>query len=293
MFQCDGLDPCAFCVDNKLECLYSKEPRRRGPPSGYLRYTETRVAILEILLGLYLSNLPKKEDDEEPFDPFLEIAKSLQSEAKTCTQDVWDAHKAIWTRCTSAKLVEELVVSFAPFTPRSAQEAPAKTLLPPPPSTTTSTAHDRHSTSTTSPASHKDTGRKAGEKHRNSNQIPFTQTLRPESFERTGSHDHLTDAASPLSTRTQGEPGPTPRVASVEEQEQEEWQTNGEHRPYMNIQERASGYVPLAYPARSSQSYGQNIVSLQDSGSMGLRDTPDIELALGLGSSQEYTGSYW
>lgn len=297
MIQCDGLDPCAFCVDNKLECLYSKEPRRRGPPSGYLRYTETRVAILEILLGLYLSKLPKKEEEDgEPFDPFLDIATTLQAEAKTCTQDVWDAHKAVWTRCPSAKVVEELVVSFAPFTPRSAQEAHVKTLLPPPAaSATTSSTHDRHSTSTSVSTSGKDGARKSDERLRNpANQIPFTQTLRPESFERTGSHDRLTDTASPVSVRTLGEAGP---VSGIEEQ-QDEWhdaRAAGEHqaRSYMSIPEPASDSVQLAYPSHRSQPFEQDIVSLDNSSSVKLRDTPDIEMALGLGGSQEYTGSYW
>jgi hypothetical protein len=271
--QCDGLDPCAFCVENKLECLYSKEPRRRGPPSGYLRYTETRVAILEILLGLYLTKLPKKaEDDEQLFDPFLEIAQILQSEAKTCTQDVWDAHRARWSKCPSAKLVEELVVSFAPFTPRSAQEAPVKTLLPPP------AANSAASTS----AHAKDGGRKANDKSRN--QMPFTSTLKPEAFE---SHDQLRDTASPISVRTQGETTPTPVVASNGERA-EEWQDSAVAGPsFIHLQEQS---VPLVY---QTQSYQQGPIQLQHTASMGLGSTPDLGVALGLGDSQEYTGSYW
>ncbi|KAF9450826.1 hypothetical protein P691DRAFT_809349 [Macrolepiota fuliginosa MF-IS2] len=283
--KCDGLDPCAFCVDNKLECLYSKEPRRRGPPSGYLRYTETRVAILEILLGLYLSKLPKKEEDADVlFDPFLDIAKTLQTEAKTCTQDVWDAHKTLWTRCPSAKVVEELVVSFAPFTPRSAQEAPAKTLLPPPPTSTASSAtHDRHSVS-------KEGTRKSEKIRHSAPQISFAQTHRPESFDRTGSHDHLTDTGSPASVRAQGI---TPEVVAIEERDG--WQDCGPadgHQAGPHL-EPASESVRLTYPSHRAQPFEQNIVQLHTTDPVQLRDTADIEMALGLGGAQEYTGSYW
>ncbi|KAJ3575464.1 hypothetical protein NP233_g1081 [Leucocoprinus birnbaumii] len=275
--KCDGLDPCAFCVDNKLECLYSKEPRRRGPPSGYLRYTETRVAILEILIGLYISKLPKKEEDEEDlFDPFFEIAQTLQSEAKTCTQDVWDAHKARWTQSPSAKVVEELVVSFAPFTPRSTTEAPVKTLLPPPTaSASASTNHDRNSGSTAAAALSKDSGRKTNDKLRHSaNTTPFTQTLKSDSFEATGTHDQLRDTASP-------EAPPTSRIAALEEGE--DWRESVVAGPsYINIQEPSTSSVQLVYPPQSYQQLR----------STGLGNASELGLALGL-EDQEYTGSYW
>lgn len=283
--KCDGLDPCAFCVDNKLECLYSKEPRRRGPPSGYLRYTETRVAILEILIGLYISKLPKREeDDEEQYDPFLEIAQTLQSEAKTSTQDIWDAHKARWTKCPSAKLVEELVVTFAPFTPRSTQEAPVKTLLPPPTAPASgSTNHDRHSTATT--AQVKEAGRKANDKSRHStNAIPFTQTLKPESFERPDGQDQLRDTTSPLSAQV--ETASTPGITTIEDRG-DGWQESAvAGPPYTNIQEPSSSSVQLVY---QSQAYPQDTVQL---GNAGLGNTPDLGMALGM-EDQEYTGSYW
>ncbi|KXN85631.1 Nitrogen assimilation transcription factor nirA [Leucoagaricus sp. SymC.cos] len=281
---CDGLDPCAFCVDNKLECLYSKEPRRRGPPSGYLRYTETRVAILEILLGLYLSKLPKKEEgDDQAADPFLEFAQTLQSEAKTCTQDVWDAHKAIWTKCPSAKLVEELTISFAPFTPRSAQEAPVKTLLPLSSAPASSSNDRHHPASTPSPMQGKEGGRRTNEKSKPLNQIPFTQTLKPESFDATGSNDQSRSTASPLSARTQEDVAQMPGAAPMEERE-EQWQNSG---AYVNLQNPGSS---LVYPP---QSFRRDAVQLHSTSSMRLDGTPDpLGVALGL-DDQGYTGSYW
>lgn len=285
-------------MDNKLECLYSTEPRRRGPPSGYLRYTETRVAILEILLGLYLSKLPKKEEDVEvPFDPFLDIAKVLQSEAKTCTQDIWDAHKAIWTRCPSAKLVEDLVVSFAPFTPRSAQDAPAKTLLPPPAaSATTSTAHDRHPALPSVSTSVQDSKGKLSEKLRNStNPIPFSSTLVQENFERTSSHD-LTDATPPAAS-TEGEAPSSSGIPQIEER-QDNWHDNGPSNAhqtgsYMTMQRPASDSVQLAFPTHRSQPFGQEVAPVHNTNQAGMRDRSDMEIALALGGSPEYTGSYW
>jgi len=269
--QCDGLDPCAFCVDNKLECLYSKEPRRRGPPSGYLRYTETRVAILEILIGLYISKLPK-EDGEDLFDPFLETAQTLQSEARICTQDVWDAHKARWTKnCRSAQMVEQLVVSFAPFTPRSSQEAPVKTLLPTLNTAASSSAnHHRHSATTSAVAQDKDDAQKA-------NQIPFTQTQRPGSLETTDDHGQLRDTPS----RTQLGAGPLSGI-TLAEQQREEWQASAP--TCITGPEPSSTIAQLAYP----QSYQQDTAHLP---SIGLED--GLGLALGLGDSREYTGSYW
>ena len=277
--QCDGLDPCAFCVDNKLECLYSKEPRRRGPPSGYLRYTETRVAILEILIGLYISKLPK-EDGEDLFDPFLETAQTLQSEARICTQDVWDAHKARWTKnCRSAQMVEQLVVSLAPFTPRSSQEAPVKTLLP-----TLNTAasgsvnHHRHSATTSAVAQDKDDAQKANGKSQSSaNRIPFTQTQRPGSLETTDDHGQLRDTSS----RTQLGAGPLSGI-TLAEQQREEWQVSAP--TCITGPEPSSTIAQLAYP----QSYQQDTAHLP---SIGLED--GLGLALGLGDSREYTGSYW
>ncbi|KAJ7472386.1 hypothetical protein B0H11DRAFT_2237048 [Mycena galericulata] len=102
--KCDGLEPCIFCTETKVECSYSREPRRRGPPSGYLRYTETRVALLETLLA----------------------------QSKTHTQDVWDAYKHVWTDCDASRRVHELAGVFAPFSPTDNQTPAPKSLLPPP-----------------------------------------------------------------------------------------------------------------------------------------------------------------
>lgn len=285
-------------MDNKIECLYSTEPRRRGPPSGYLRYTETRVAILEILLGFYLSKLPKKEEDVDgPFDPFLDITQTLQSEAKTCTQDVWDAHKVLWTRCQSAKLVEDLVVSFAPFTPRSAQDAPAKTLLPPPTaSATTSTAHDRHSAVPSLTTSAQDGKGKLHDKSRSStNPLPFASTRGQENFERTSSHD-LADATPPAPS-TEGERPPSSGIPPIEER-RDSWHGNSasnahQNGSYLPMQRPASDSVQLAYPPHRSQPFEQDAVPVRNTNSTGMGDRSDMEIALALGGSPEYTGSYW
>lgn len=211
-----------------------------------------------------------------------------------CTQDVWDAHKAIWGRSPSSKLVDELVVSFAPFTPRSSQDTPVKTLLPPPHSTTISTSHNHnHLTSTSDFSPSREGGQKSGENRRTVNQAPFTQTLRPESFERGSTHERLTDSGSSITAFTPGETRPTP--------EQDDWQDNGvvsvaNAQSFMNMhdyRQGTPGYVPSTYPRQPSQSYGPAVISLQGSGQNQLRSTPDLELALGLNGPQEYTGSYW
>lgn len=127
--QCDGLDPCLFCTETKVECSYSREPRRRGPPSGYLRYTETRVTLLETLLGLFILRAAVPIETSVA-DILLENIRVLQTESKSCTQDVWDAYKASWTASQAAKVLDELANTFAPFTPRPDQEGFSKPLLP-------------------------------------------------------------------------------------------------------------------------------------------------------------------
>ncbi|KAK0444279.1 uncharacterized protein EV420DRAFT_1751901 [Desarmillaria tabescens] len=127
--KCDGLDPCFFCKETKVECSYSREPRRRGPPSGYLRYTETRVTLLETLLGLCILKLRGTVAFSELCLQSVEI---LRTESKTCTQDVWDAYKVVWTGTDAAKILDDLTNTFAPFAQRTDQETFAKPLLPPP-----------------------------------------------------------------------------------------------------------------------------------------------------------------
>ena len=130
--KCNGLDPCLFCTENRLECSYSREPRRRGPPSGYLRYTETRVALFEVLLGLFLSRThPASDGGATSADPFYETVKTLVAESTTCTQDVWDGHRRAWTVCRSAKMIDDLAMTLSPYSQRPDQEVALKPLLPP------------------------------------------------------------------------------------------------------------------------------------------------------------------
>jgi len=233
------------------------------------------VAILEILLGLYISKLPKEYGE----DPFLETAKTLQSEAKICTQDVWDAHKARWTRdCPSSQIVEQLVVSFAPFTPRSNQEASVKTLLP-----TLNTVSSgwavphRHSAAISAAAQDEEDVSNVNDKSQPCASQVVTQTLRPSSSETVDDHDKLEDAAM----STQPEAPSMSGIAPVEQQGQG-WQDNA--LIYVPGLEPSSSIVQLAYP----QPYRQDAIQLPG---VGLED--GLGLALGLEDSQSYTGSYW
>ncbi|KAJ6560395.1 hypothetical protein B0H19DRAFT_1147519 [Mycena capillaripes] len=126
--KCDGLEPCVFCTDTGVECSYSREPRRRGPPSGYLRYTETRVALLETLLGLYI-----QRSGPQTVPSLHDAVQTLRAESTAhTTQEVWDAYKQCWSDCDAARAVHELAAVFAPFTPAENQSHTAKGLLPPP-----------------------------------------------------------------------------------------------------------------------------------------------------------------
>jgi len=60
---------------------------------------------------------------------FVEFANVLKSQSKTATQDVWDAQKDAWNTLDAAKLLEEVILSFAPFAHRD-QETLSKPLLP-------------------------------------------------------------------------------------------------------------------------------------------------------------------
>ncbi|THH18800.1 hypothetical protein EW146_g2246 [Bondarzewia mesenterica] len=147
---CNGLDPCSFCTDAGVECSYSSEPRRRGPPAGYLRYTETRVSILETFLGLVLSSLSHGNKSEAGTSnnshargslpgpqTFADLANVIRAESTTATQDVWDAYKAVWSASETARVLEKVVVSFAAIVPRpegqdaGANAGSSKPLLPP------------------------------------------------------------------------------------------------------------------------------------------------------------------
>ncbi|KAK2467911.1 hypothetical protein APHAL10511_000206 [Amanita phalloides] len=139
--KCNGLDPCLFCTENKVECSYSREPRRRGPPSGYLRYTETRVALFEILLGLFISRTYPASSAHDAIDPFYDAVETLLAESKSCTQDVWDGHRRAWTVNLSSKMIDDLAMALSPYSQRPEQEAGSRRLLPSiPPHTTTTSA---------------------------------------------------------------------------------------------------------------------------------------------------------
>ncbi|KAK7435767.1 hypothetical protein VKT23_019465 [Stygiomarasmius scandens] len=56
----------------------------------------------------------------------------LQVESKTCTQDVWDSYKSLWSATDAAGGVEALANHFAPFSHKSEGDSFAKPLLPPP-----------------------------------------------------------------------------------------------------------------------------------------------------------------
>ncbi|KAJ7628567.1 hypothetical protein FB45DRAFT_40568 [Roridomyces roridus] len=122
--KCDGLDPCIFCTETKLECSYSREPRRRGPPSGYLKHTETRVALLETLLGLFIQSSPQSAH------ALNETIQTLTEQSKTQTQDVWDTYKRTWSESDAARGLHQLAISFAPFAPTENQIPASKPLLP-------------------------------------------------------------------------------------------------------------------------------------------------------------------
>ncbi|ESK94819.1 nitrogen assimilation transcription factor nira [Moniliophthora roreri MCA 2997] len=126
--KCDGLEPCYFCIETKVECCYSREPRRRGPPSGYLRYTETRATLLETFLGHFI--LTSGSSKESLTDRLLESVNTLLSESKTCTQDIWDSHKSAWTSTEAARRLDELANTFSVFPQRLEQDSFAKPLLP-------------------------------------------------------------------------------------------------------------------------------------------------------------------
>ncbi|KAJ7182720.1 hypothetical protein C8R43DRAFT_940827 [Mycena crocata] len=123
--KCDGLEPCIFCTETKVECSYSREPRRRGPPSGYLRFTETRVALLETLLGLFIQT-----SGPESAHMLYDAARKLTEESTTHTQDVWDSYKQSWTDSNASRAVHELATVFAPFSPAENQTPTTKALLP-------------------------------------------------------------------------------------------------------------------------------------------------------------------
>ncbi|KAJ7719091.1 hypothetical protein DFH07DRAFT_947186 [Mycena maculata] len=124
--KCDGLEPCIFCTETKVECSYSREPRRRGPPSGYLRYTETRVALFETLLGLFIQT-----SGQQSIQTLSDAVRTLMAQSKTHTQDVWDAYKRVWTDSDASRGVHELASVFAPFSPAENQTPAPKSLLPP------------------------------------------------------------------------------------------------------------------------------------------------------------------
>ncbi|KAJ7768253.1 hypothetical protein B0H16DRAFT_311602 [Mycena metata] len=164
--KCDGLEPCIFCTETKVECSYSREPRRRGPPSGYLKNTETRVTLLETLLGLFIQTA-----GPQTAQGLFDAVQTLRKESSTNTQEIWDAYKVTWTDSDASRAVHDLAGLFAPFSPAENQTPAVKPLLPlsgkqsqappPPPSL---------------PA-------------RSPSPFPATLSYRNESFERTVTHE--------------------------------------------------------------------------------------------------------
>ncbi|KAJ7176715.1 hypothetical protein C8R46DRAFT_1077099, partial [Mycena filopes] len=122
--KCDGLEPCIFCTDTKVECSYSREPKRRGPPSGYLKHIETSLNLIQTLLGLYLQSRPQVARE------LLDAVRTLRKESSTHTQDKWDAYKVTWTDSDASREVHALAGLFAPFSPADNQIPAVKALLP-------------------------------------------------------------------------------------------------------------------------------------------------------------------
>jgi len=85
---------------------------RRGPPSGYLRYIETRVTILETFLGLLIYRSPSLPPTLTP------LAHHLHGDSKPSsgvTQDVWDGYREHWTKEDSCRVLEQTVVGVTGF----------------------------------------------------------------------------------------------------------------------------------------------------------------------------------
>ncbi|KAJ7040688.1 hypothetical protein C8F04DRAFT_1081757 [Mycena alexandri] len=155
--KCDGLEPCIFCTDTKVECSYSREPRRRGPPSGYLRYTETRVTLLETLLGLFIQT-----SGPQTAQQLFDAVKTLRTESSTNTQEIWDAYKLTWTDSDGSRATP----AIKPLLPLSGKQSQAP---PPPPSVSA----------------------------RSPSPFPATLSYRNESFERTVTHEPLVQSEGP------------------------------------------------------------------------------------------------
>ncbi|KAF9465953.1 hypothetical protein BDZ94DRAFT_279355 [Collybia nuda] len=296
--KCDGLEPCFFCTENKLECSYSREPRRRGPPSGYLRYTETRVTLLETLLGLYIA-----KNSGNMSDPFLEAAESLLTESKTCTQDVWDGHKASWIASASSKVVEDLAMFFAPFH-RVENEQTSKPLLPtagsvikPNPSLSPTVNSISTALSSSDPLIWPHPHRPATPTHPRRDSLTFNapqlHVMSRESFERT--QDAATSFLSPTGEQTEESPGP------------QKWPSGPLHRGFSDVgfgiseesSKSASSSQLQLHPSNSStlQHYESNNVQMSTDADSPMMDIePESSRSTLLASAESenvYTGSYW
>ncbi|KAF5390979.1 hypothetical protein D9757_004004 [Collybiopsis confluens] len=310
--KCDGLDPCYFCRETKVECSYSREPRRRGPPSGYLKYTETRVNILETLLGLLCAS---HSNPDSIIPTLLALTLTLKSESKTCTQDVWDRHKANWSGSQAAEVIEELTLTFAPFVHNRGEnsasgEGYAKPLLPPMHDGNNKTKGDDRSLS---PPVH--------ETH-----IPHTDrdmiSLSPQSPHQHAPHSPLTATFGVTPNSQQEQPAPfspgmllresfertsSARAPSLDSATDRPTSVNSHHGidrdhdaghtsslsfGYSFIDQSVPGSSSISYPTTVYHSRPQPSSSSSQLETGYLRSNPGVN-PLELSEDSSYTGSYW
>src|ERR1700685_2772219 len=102
---------------------------RRGPPSGYLRYIEARVAVLETFLGLLISDsnstssipLTSTPSSASFSQTLTNLSIQLLNDSKPSsgtTQDVWDGYREYWAKEEACRVLEEAVVGFTGFIKR-------------------------------------------------------------------------------------------------------------------------------------------------------------------------------
>ncbi|KAF8316180.1 hypothetical protein DL93DRAFT_800390 [Clavulina sp. PMI_390] len=64
--KCDGETPCRACRELSIDCTYSRQARRRGPPLGFLRHIEVRLHINDAFLGFLLAHLDLTAQQQQP-----------------------------------------------------------------------------------------------------------------------------------------------------------------------------------------------------------------------------------
>jgi len=143
-FQCDGAQPhCQTCIESNLECTYSRQARRRGPPLGFLRHVEVRLHIGDAFLGYVISEDPGLVSEllsrarsfaQLPQDPTSGQAISEQIAR-------WDNWAAQWRETDMSRILDGVSARFATPVSRPELESPLKTsttattppAIPPPP----------------------------------------------------------------------------------------------------------------------------------------------------------------